>query len=89
MALKPTAPPSNPGPGSPLKPIGRRGGSPIELQRLLRVDQVADLLGVSERTIFSVTAPRGGLVAIKIGGSLRYHPVDIERYLDSSKIHPE
>lgn len=78
MPLKPTSPPTNP-----------LTGSNCELPCLLRVDQVARLLGVSERTIFSITAPRGELVAMKIGGSLRYDPADIQLYLESRKIRPE
>ncbi len=48
---------------------------------LLDIQQVADHLRVSDRTIFSITK-RGELPAVRIGRSVRYRPADVAAYCE-------
>lgn len=48
--------------------------------QLLTRQQVADLLAVSPRTVFSLT-DRGELPAVRLGGAVRYSPSDIDRFV--------
>jgi predicted DNA-binding transcriptional regulator AlpA len=63
---------SNPSPFSHLRDAGRIGLSPAEL---------ADALGLSERTIWSITAPRGTLPAVKVGRRVVYPIAFVEKWL--------
>jgi excisionase family DNA binding protein len=49
--------------------------------RLLLIDQVAEGLGVSTRTVRRLIA-RGELVACRFGRSVRVHPDDLAAYID-------
>jgi excisionase family DNA binding protein len=49
--------------------------------RLLLIDQVAEALGVSARTVRRLIARRE-LVACRLGRSVRVHPDDLARYID-------
>ncbi|MFZ4576575.1 MAG: helix-turn-helix domain-containing protein [Phycisphaerales bacterium] len=62
----------NPYPLSHLRDAGRIALSPAEL---------ADALGLSERTIWGITAPRGTLPAVKVGRRVVYPIVLVEKWL--------
>lgn len=47
----------------------------------VRPREAANLLGVSLRTLWEWTAPRGTLPAIKIGRAVLYRRVDLEHWL--------
>jgi excisionase family DNA binding protein len=49
--------------------------------RLLLIDQVAEGLGVSARTVRRLIARRE-LVACRLGRSVRVHPDDLAAYID-------
>ena len=58
------------------------------LEALLTTREVADLLGVSTRTIFNLTVPRGGLPRIKINRIVRYPRSDVLEYLEAHRQKP-
>lgn len=44
----------------------------------------AELLGVSEKTLWNNTAPRGsGIPAVRLGRSVRYSRVALEKWIES------
>ncbi len=51
---------------------------------LLTVRQVAEMLGVCERTVFSLTQ-EGKLPAARIGRAVRYDPADVAAFIAASK----
>ena len=54
-----------------------------QIERLLRPPEVAELLGVSRRTVYALIS-HGDLRACRIGlgaGTLRIHPADLEDFL--------
>jgi len=55
---------------------------------LLTVKQAAERLAVSERTIWSTTAPRGPIVCVKIGRAVRYRAADLDAFISSNAICP-
>lgn len=54
------------------------------LSRLLTTLEVADLLGVSTRTVFTLTK-KGELPSVRVGHSVRYDERDLTRWIDSRK----
>lgn len=53
---------------------------------LMRIDEVAKLLDVSERTVWALTQPRGPIRAIRVGKrSVRYAADDIQRYMEQCR----
>jgi len=54
------------------------------LMHLYTISQVAELLGLSEKQIFSLKA-RGKLPFIKIGRSTRFEASDIRKFIDDRK----
>ena len=54
---------------------------------LLTGRETAEALGVSERSLYRMTAPRGELVATKLGNrTLRYHVDDIRKFVESRRV---
>ena len=53
------------------------------LEKLLRLEQVIEFLGVSERTVRRAVAD-GRLKAIKLGGALRFRPSDVSGFIQQS-----
>ncbi len=64
---------------TPLETPFRRG------RQLLTVRQVAEMLNVCERTVFSLTHPRGPLPAVRIGRRVLYDPRDVEQFVRKCK----
>lgn len=61
----------------------------ISEKKLLSVRETSKMLGISERTLWTVTAPRGQLVSCKIGGRVLYSPKAIERFIDQQEANTE
>ena len=57
----------------------------IELKGLLSAKETARFLGISERTLWSITAPRGTLVCCKINSLVKYSPQAIERFIEQQE----
>lgn len=43
-------------------------------------ERVARMLSISERALWSLTAPRGPILCIRLGRSVRYSVATLERY---------
>jgi excisionase family DNA binding protein len=54
------------------------------VSRLLLIDQVAEGLGVSTRTVRRLIA-KGELVACRLGRLVRVHPDDLAAYIDRQR----
>jgi hypothetical protein len=48
---------------------------------LLRSRDAARMLAVSERTLWGLTAPRGPIPCVRIGGAIRYRVIDLEAFV--------
>ena len=57
----------------------------MDQMRLLSVKETAKILGVSERTLWSITTPRGTLACCKIGNRVMYSPKAIERFIEQQE----
>lgn len=55
---------------------------------LLTARDAAKLLSVSERTLFSISAPRGPLPVVKIGRAVRYAVADLQAYIEGQRKLP-
>jgi predicted DNA-binding transcriptional regulator AlpA len=53
---------------------------------LLTIRQVAEATGFCEKTIWANTAPRGQLACTRVGRSVRYSPVAVERWIATQTI---
>ena len=62
----------------------------MELKKLERAlmtaREAAQFLGLSERTIWEITGPRGDLPAIRIGRSVRYSRTDLADFIERHRI---
>lgn len=55
---------------------------PATPQLLVGVDEAARLLGVSRKTLWNHTAPRGDRIpAVKFGRVVRYSPAELELWI--------
>ncbi len=52
------------------------------MEKLLNIDQVSELLGLSKKTIYAYTSARK-LKHVKIGALLRWRESDLEAYVES------
>ena len=52
--------------------------------RLMTYQQVADVLGVTRRTVWTLVA-NGDLPAVRFGRSVRVDPADLRAYIDRCK----
>lgn len=53
--------------------------------KLLNSRDAAKMLAISERTLWSLTAPRGPLPAVRIGSSVRFDVKDLDTYIEAQK----
>jgi len=53
---------------------------------LMDVRSVAAYLGISERSVWSQTAPRGPLACVRLGSSVRYRPADVEAFVAGQRV---
>ena len=65
----------------------------MELKKLERIllttREAAAFLGLSERKVWSLTAPRGPLPAIRISRSIRFSAADLEGFVDRCRVGGE
>lgn len=54
-----------------------------QIDRLLTPKEAAKSLAVCDKTLWSITRPRGALACVRIGRSVRYDPKDLRRYIDA------
>jgi len=66
----------------------RREPEPLPEKLLVTSREAASLLSVSERTLWSITAPRGPIPAIRLGKAVRYAVDDLLAWIEkASKSH--
>ncbi|MHB9840553.1 helix-turn-helix transcriptional regulator [Paraburkholderia terrae] len=59
------------------------------MEKLLTVNDLADLLNIQKRSVYVARYTRGNLPpAIKIGGLLRFRPDDVETWLANQPASP-
>lgn len=56
----------------------------MEQQDWLKAKEVAKILGTTDRTIARLVE-RGELVAYRIGGVLKFKPIDIQQYIENAR----
>jgi excisionase family DNA binding protein len=55
---------------------------PVTPKLLVGADEAARLLGVSRKTLWNHTAPRGDRIpAVKLGRVVRYSPAELEQWI--------
>jgi excisionase family DNA binding protein len=59
----------------------------ISSKEFLTPDELAAILAISRATVYRIIARRQ-IAFIKVGGSLRFRRVDIEKYIESNCINP-
>ena len=52
---------------------------------LLTSSQAARSLAISERTLWSLTSPKGPIPVVRFGRSVRYDPVDLQKWVEEQK----
>ena len=52
---------------------------------LLSVKDAAKALGISQRTLWGISAPRGPLPVVRIGTRILYDPDDLARFVQAQK----
>ncbi|MFG6352169.1 MAG: helix-turn-helix domain-containing protein [Oscillospiraceae bacterium] len=55
-------------------------------EKMLTVNELAELWGVSVNLIYRLTGKKGGLKGYKVGGVIRFNPSDVEAYLAEHEI---
>jgi excisionase family DNA binding protein len=58
--------------------IGKEAAGVVRV--LLTTKEAAAALAVSDRTLWSLTAPRGPIASVRIGTAVRYRPADLEAW---------
>ena len=48
---------------------------------LLKQRQTAAVLGICEKTLWSITAPRGPIPCVRIGSAVRYSVASLEKWI--------
>ena len=69
---------------TPLKEEVRAHQS-SEKKSLLNVREAAEYLGLSERTVYRWTKPRGPLQSIRMGSQVRYDIADLKAWIQDQK----
>ena len=52
---------------------------------LLTAREATKALAISERTLWSLTDPRGPIRCLRIGRAVRYDPADLSAWIESAK----
>jgi hypothetical protein len=73
---------------SPRNPreAGWAEGSESQDQRLLNAKEAARYLGIGERKLWEMTAPRGPIVAVRLGALVRYAQADLDSAADRCRV---
>ena len=58
---------------------------PTTARLLLTVREAAEALSISDRKLWDLTEPRGPIRCVRVGRAVRYHPPDLERWIDEEK----
>ena len=58
--------------------------TPVQGERLLTVDELADILGVHKNYVYDL-ASRGSLPSFKIGGMRRFRPSEVDDWLEGQR----
>jgi predicted DNA-binding transcriptional regulator AlpA len=58
-------------------------------KKLFSIKETAKMLGVSERTVWAVTAPRGRLISCKVGCRVLYSQNAIDRFIEHQEIESD
>jgi hypothetical protein len=66
--------------GNPLT-----GSTPLSTRLLLTPREAAVALALCEKTLWSVTQPRGDLRAVRIGRAVRYDVADLRTFIEQRK----
>lgn len=53
---------------------------------LLRSREAAEFIGVSLKTLWILSAPRGTLPVVKVGKSVRYDMADLKKWIEEQKV---
>ncbi|MEM7210312.1 MAG: helix-turn-helix domain-containing protein [Pseudomonadota bacterium] len=56
--------------------------------RLLTTREAAELLRVSDRTLYNLTQPRGPIRPVRLGGAIRYAIQDVREAVEGMKDEP-
>lgn len=59
--------------------------TPMTPKLLLTAREAASTFSVCEKTLWSITEPRGDLPAVRIGRRVLYDPTDLRRWIDAQK----
>lgn len=55
---------------------------------LLRPREAADAMGVCEKTLWSLTSPRGPIPCVRLGTAVRYSPDALQRWIREQEGRP-
>lgn len=58
------------------------------MERLLTIQEVAEMLGVTCSTIYRLKDRQDGLRACRVGRCIRFRPEDVEDYLSRQEVKP-
>jgi len=65
--------------------LSKGGCHHVQTEALLNSKKAAEILGVSQRTLFGLTA-RGEIPRVLIGRAVRYDPADLREFVAASKM---
>lgn len=60
--------------------------SPAITPMALRPRDAARALGISARTLWALTAPRGPIPAVRLGRAVLYRPADLDAWLSAGAV---
>jgi predicted DNA-binding transcriptional regulator AlpA len=52
---------------------------------LVKPDTAAEMIAVCEKTLWSLTQPRGPLPCVRLGKSVRYSPAALQKWIDEQQ----
>lgn len=52
---------------------------------LLTLKEAAAALGLCEKSVWSLTDPRGPIACVRVGRAVRYDPADLTAWIESAK----
>ena len=74
------------GVSSPIAPpVAEATTSPPPAKLLVSARDAADLLSISERTLWGLTAPRGPIPVVRCGRAVRYSVGDLHVWIDAAR----
>ena len=57
-------------------------------ERLLTVEDVAELLGVHKQTVYRLKDKPGGIPAYKVGHNIRFKAEEVDAYITAQAVQP-